>query len=105
MPRTRVDGLTPREAQIAHLLEQGKPPAFIASQLGISIYTVRNTIQHVYCKQGIERRRPRRYRRQIGVSGWYVLDMQTGASYGGEYSLHHAKYLMAKWNEQHESSQ
>jgi DNA-binding CsgD family transcriptional regulator len=105
MPRTRIDGLTPREAQIKHLLEQGKRPAFIASLLGISIYTVRNTIQHMYSKQGIERRRLRRYRRQIGVSGWYVLDLQTGAKHGGEYTLHHAKYLMAKWNEQYESSQ
>ena len=42
-----IDQLTPREAQIARMLGQGKSPKAIAAELGIARVTVRQMIYRV----------------------------------------------------------
>ena len=47
-----IDWLTPREAQIARMLGEGKAPQVIAAELGISRRTVSNMLYAVADKVG-----------------------------------------------------
>jgi DNA-binding NarL/FixJ family response regulator len=49
--------LTPREAQVLELLQDGAPNAEIAHELSIGIETVRTHARHIYRKLGIGSRR------------------------------------------------
>ena len=49
--------LTPREAQVLELLQDGAPNAEIANELSIGIETVRTHARHIYRKLGIGSRR------------------------------------------------
>jgi DNA-binding NarL/FixJ family response regulator len=49
--------LTPREAQVLELLQDGAPNAEIAHELSIGIETVRTHARHIYRKLGIRSRR------------------------------------------------
>jgi DNA-binding NarL/FixJ family response regulator len=49
--------LTPREAQVLELLQDGAPNAEIAHELSIDIETVRTHARHIYRKLGIGSRR------------------------------------------------
>ncbi|MBN9427477.1 MAG: helix-turn-helix transcriptional regulator [Burkholderiales bacterium] len=51
--RTAIDSLSPRERQVAGRYARGEDHARIASSLGVSPVTVRNQIQSVYRKLGI----------------------------------------------------
>ncbi|MFN2563922.1 MAG: response regulator transcription factor [Gemmatimonadaceae bacterium] len=48
--------LTPREAQVAHLLSLGRGNAQVAHDLGTSIHTARRHVEHVLTKLGVHRR-------------------------------------------------
>jgi DNA-binding CsgD family transcriptional regulator len=58
LPRSLIErkGLSPREAEIARLILQGKANKEIAGQLSLSENTVRNHIYALYKKLGIQRR-------------------------------------------------
>jgi DNA-binding NarL/FixJ family response regulator len=51
--QTSEEPLTPREQQIVQAIEEGLSYKLIAARLGISIDTVRNHIQQVYRKLGV----------------------------------------------------
>jgi ATP/maltotriose-dependent transcriptional regulator MalT len=50
---TRPSDLTPREQEIAGLAARGMTSRAIAERLVISVRTVDNALQHVYCKLGV----------------------------------------------------
>ena len=52
-----ADLLTPREAQVLELLQDGATNAEIAHELSIGIETVRTHARHIYRKLGIGSRR------------------------------------------------
>ena len=55
-PNLRALGLTSREAEVAHLLVQGRSAGQIAHDLSISVHTARNHIAHAYEKLGVRNR-------------------------------------------------
>jgi DNA-binding NarL/FixJ family response regulator len=57
------DLLTPREAEVAELLQSGRSNAEIASALHVSVETVRTHARRIYRKLGVKTRRELRSRR------------------------------------------
>jgi DNA-binding NarL/FixJ family response regulator len=57
------DLLTPREAEVAELLQSGRSNAEIASTLHVSVETVRTHARRIYRKLGVKTRRELRGRR------------------------------------------
>jgi DNA-binding NarL/FixJ family response regulator len=57
------DLLTPREAEVAELLQSGRSNAEIASTLHVSVETVRTHARRIYRKLGVKTRRELRSRR------------------------------------------
>jgi DNA-binding NarL/FixJ family response regulator len=57
------DLLTPREAEVAELLQSGRSNAEIASMLHVSVETVRTHARRIYRKLGVKTRRELRARR------------------------------------------
>jgi DNA-binding NarL/FixJ family response regulator len=56
-PRQRVmQGLTPRECDVARLLAQGLANKQIAAELGISTATVKDHVHHILRKTGLQNR-------------------------------------------------
>jgi DNA-binding CsgD family transcriptional regulator/PAS domain-containing protein len=51
----RLYGLTRRESDVAILLLQGRPPAAIATELAMTLNTVRTHIRHLFEKTGTDR--------------------------------------------------
>jgi DNA-binding CsgD family transcriptional regulator len=50
------DGLTAREVQVLRLVTRARTTAQIADELGISVKTVRNHLDHVYAKTATRNR-------------------------------------------------
>lgn len=63
-PSTDIPTLTAREAEIAHLIDDGRSNKEIACDLGIEIATVKNHVHHILAKLQLTRRGqvPRRLR-------------------------------------------
>ena len=49
----RVDRLTPRETEILQLMARGLPTEEIATELGVSPYTLRTHVQNILTKLGV----------------------------------------------------
>jgi DNA-binding CsgD family transcriptional regulator len=45
--------LSPRETEVADLVAEGLNRKEIASQLGISVHTVKNTLRNIFAKIGV----------------------------------------------------
>jgi DNA-binding NarL/FixJ family response regulator len=56
-PPPGPDRLTPREAEVMELLQEGRSNAEIANELNVSIETVRSHARRVYRKLGVKTRR------------------------------------------------
>ena len=57
LPAPGPDVLTPREAEVMELLQDGKSNAEIAQELSVSIETVRSHARRIYRKLGVKTRR------------------------------------------------
>jgi NarL family two-component system response regulator LiaR len=56
-PPTRPELLTPREADVLELLQQGRANAQIAAELHVGVETVRTHARNIYRKLGVNTRR------------------------------------------------
>lgn len=54
--RTPLDGLTPRELRVLHLLVDGRSTSEMVRQLGVSQSTVRTHVQNILAKLGVHSR-------------------------------------------------